>query len=168
VNTIQGTRTATRQGPKPRTLAAGRAGNADWQYLTSRRLALFIINSIERGTRWTSLMKPDHEAAEMLNTQVRTFLENLFVAGAFGTRRIDDAYFVLSDSRAVTRDARADEFQFLIGFAASREQEYHCYRISHSALGARVQPVSLNRMNYAQYSPAEIEWVDEMAAKLHS
>jgi hypothetical protein len=31
-----------------------------------------------------------------------------------------------------------------------------------------VQTVSLNRLNFAQYSPAELEWVDELAHKLQS
>ena len=54
VNTIQGVRSAARLGPRPRTLASGFAANADWQYLSARRLALFIVNSIEQGTRWVA------------------------------------------------------------------------------------------------------------------
>jgi Bacteriophage tail sheath protein len=168
VNTIQGVRSALRLGPRTRTLAAGRAGNADWQYLGSRRLALYIVNCIEHGTRWTSLVKPDLESAELVTTQVRTFLERLFVAGAFGTRRVDDAYFVLCDERAVSASARGDEFQFLVGFAASREHEYHAFRITHAAWGSKVQGVSLNRLNFAQYSPAELQWVDGIARQLQS
>ena len=52
VNTLQAVRSATRIGSRPRTLAAGAAGSADWQSLAVRRLALFIVNSVERGTRW--------------------------------------------------------------------------------------------------------------------
>jgi hypothetical protein len=60
------------------------------------------------------------------------------------------------------------EVQFVIGFAASREHEFHCFRVSHSAAGSKVQPVSLNRLNISQYSPAELEWVDSLASQLHS
>jgi hypothetical protein len=60
------------------------------------------------------------------------------------------------------------EIQFVIGFAASRAHEFHCFRIAHSAAGSKVQPVSLNRLNFSQYSPAELEWVDSLASQLHS
>ena len=62
--------------------------------------------------------------------------------------------------------ASVGEIQFVVGFAASREHEFHCFRISHSAAGSKVQPVSLNRLNFSQYSPAELEWVDSIANQL--
>ncbi len=166
VNTIQGVRSAARLGPRPRTLASGFAANADWQYLSARRLALFIVNSIEQGTRWVMAEQPSQEVAEQVAGQVRVFFEALFVSGAFRARRVEEAFFVICDNRAATLSATVDEFQFLIGFAANREHEFHAYRISHSRTGSTVQPVSLNRLNFAQYSPAELEWVDKIAAQL--
>ena len=166
VNTIQGVRSAARVGPRPRTLASGFAANADWQYLSARRLALFIVNSIEQGTRWVMAEQPSQEVAEQVAAQVRVFFEALFVSGAFRARRVEEAFFVICDHRAATPSATVDEFQFLIGFAANREHEFHAYRISHSRTGSTVQPVSLNRLNFAQYSPAELEWVDKIAAQL--
>ena len=166
VNTIQGVRSAARVGPRPRTLASGFAANADWQYLSARRLALFIVNSIEQGTRWVMAEQPSQELAEQVAAQVRVFFEALFVSGAFRARRVEEAFFVICDHRAATPSATVDEFQFLIGFAANREHEFHAYRISHSRTGSTVQPVSLNRLNFAQYSPAELEWVDKIAAQL--
>jgi hypothetical protein len=50
VNTIRAGRSAARIGVQPRTLAGGTAGAADWQSLAARRLALFILNSVERGS----------------------------------------------------------------------------------------------------------------------
>ena len=154
VNTIQGVRSAARLGPRPRTLASGFAANADWQYLSARRLALFIVNSIEQGTRWVVGGQPGQELAEQVAAQVRIFFEALFVSGAFRARRVEEAFFVICDDRAATPSASPDEFQFLIGFAAIREHEFHSYRISHSHAGSTVQPVSLNRMNFAEYCPA--------------
>jgi hypothetical protein len=167
VNTIQAVRSAVRLGPRSRTLASGSAGNADWQYLSARRLALFIVNCIERGTRWVALASPHMEVAEMVATQVRVFLESLFVAGAFRARRVEDAFFVICDERANSpHPGTPGEFQFLIGFAACREHELHSYRITQSPAGSKVQPVSLNRLNFAEYSPAELEWVDSIAEQL--
>jgi hypothetical protein len=36
----------------------------------------------------------------------------------------------------------------------------------HSASGSKIAPVSLNRLNAAHFSPAELEWVDSLARSL--
>ena len=166
VNTIQGVRSAARLGPRPRTLAGGHSGSADWQYLSARRLALFIVNCIESGTRWTTNAPPRVEIGELVAQRVRVFFEHLFVAGAFGTRRVDEAFFVLCDKRAASKDRVPGDFQFLIGFSAAHSHDLHSFRITHGPQGTRVQPVTINRLNFAPYSPAELEWVDRIARQL--
>jgi hypothetical protein len=167
VNTIQAIRSTARLSVRPRTLAAGNTANADWRYLSPRRLALFILSSIEHGTRWIAAARSPAEVAETLTSQVRSFFEALCAAGTFGSRQTSDAFFVICDARVNTCWAQGSgEVQFVIGFAASREHEFHCYRISQSAAGGKIQPVSLNRLNFSQYSPAELEWVDRIARRL--
>jgi uncharacterized protein len=167
VNTIQAIRSTARLSVRPRTLAAGHTANADWRYLSARRLALFILSSIEHGTRWIAAARSPAEVAETLTSQVRSFFEALCTAGTFGSRQTSDAFFVICDPRVNASWAQGSgEVQFVIGFAASREHEFHCYRISHSAAGGKIQPVSLNRLNFSQYSPAELEWVDRIARRL--
>jgi hypothetical protein len=167
VNTIQAIRSTARLSVRPRTLAAGHTANADWRYLSARRLALFILSSIEHGTRWIAAARSPAEVAETLTAQVRSFFEALCAAGTFGSRQASDAFFVICDPRVNTSWAQGSgEVQFVIGFAASREHEFHCYRISQSAAGGKIQPVSLNRLNFSQYSPAELEWVDRIARSL--
>jgi hypothetical protein len=167
VNTLQAVRSAARINVRLRTLAAGSTGNADWRYLSARRFALFILSSIEQGTRWVAAAGSLAEVAETLMAQVRAFFEGLREAGAFGMRRIDEAFFVICDERVNNSFAlNGAEIQFVIGFAASREHEFHCFRISHSTAGSKIQPVSLNRLNFSQYSPAELEWVDSLAKSL--
>ena len=167
VNTIQAIRSTARLSVRPRTLAAGNTANADWRYLSARRLALFILSSIEHGTRWIAAARSPAEAAETLTSQVRAFFEGLCAAGTFGSRQMDDAFFVICDQRVNNSWAQGSgEVQFVIGFAASRENEFHCFRISQSAAGCKIQPVSLNRLNFSQYSPAELEWVDKIARSL--
>jgi hypothetical protein len=167
VNTIQAIRSTARLSVRPRTLAAGHTANADWRYLSARRLALFILSSIEHGTRWIAAARSPAEVAETLTAQVRSFFEALCAAGTFGSRQASDAFFVICDPRVNASWAQGSgEVQFVIGFAASREHEFHCYRISQSAAGGKIQPVSLNRLNLSQYSPAELEWVDRIARSL--
>jgi hypothetical protein len=169
VNTVQAIRSTGRLGLRGRTLAAGNTANADWRYLSARRLALFILNSIECGTRWIAAARSAADVADALTSQVRAFLEGLCEAGAFGPRRADDAYFVICDQRVnASWSQGSGEVHFVIGFAASREHEFHCFRISQSAAGGKIQPVSLNRLNFSQYSPAELEWVDKIATQLRS
>jgi uncharacterized protein len=158
VNTILAGRSAARIGVAPRTLAGGKAACADWQYLGARRLALFIVNSIERGTRWVALVRPHLETAEMVAAQVRSFLESLYEEQAFGSRRMQDAFYVVCDQRS--------EFHLVVGFAARATHGFHSFRIVHAASGSRVVPVSLNQLNSANYSPAELDWVESLARSL--
>jgi uncharacterized protein len=159
VNTLLTVRSAVRIGTAARTLAAGTAGSADWQNLAARRLALFIVNSIERGTRWVAMARPHVEVADMVAAQVRAFFEALYEAQAFGSRRMQEAFFVACDQRS--------DFHLVIGFAARTGPAYHhSFRIVHSASGSKIVPVSLNRLNDANYSPAELEWVDKLARRL--
>jgi phage tail sheath protein FI len=127
-------------------------------------LALFIVNSIERGTRWAAAAEPGADVANGVTAQVRNFFVQLYEAGAFAARRMEEAFFVICDPRVNSPDSRG--FQFLIGFAATRRMEFHSFRISHSASGSLVRPVSLNRSNLADYSPEELEWVDKLASQL--
>jgi uncharacterized protein len=168
VNAIQAVRSASRIGVTARTLAAGAAANADWQYLAARRLALFIVNCIERGTRWVALAQPHVDVAEMAASQVRAFFEALYDEKAFGTRPMQEAFFVMCDPRAGSGAAAATGFQLVIGFAAVRNPGFHCFRILHSSSGSKIEPISLNRLNAAQYSPAELEWVENLARSLSS
>ena len=165
VNTLQAVRSAVRIGVAARTLAAGTAASADWQYLASRRVALFIVNSIERGTRWVAVASPHVEVAEAAASQVRAFFEALHESQAFGERRMQDAFFVACDQRYATTERRG-EFHLLIGFAARAKPGFHSFRIVHSASGSKVLPHTLGRLNAEHYSPAELEWVENLARSL--
>lgn len=166
VNTIQAVRSAARIGVQPRTLAAGAAGAVDWQNLAARRLALFILNCVERGTRWVVFTKPHMDVAELVTVQVSAFFERLHEAGAFGSRPMVESFFVICESRVRPEGAGPKGFALLIGFAGVRRREFHSFRITQSTSGSNVAPVSLNRLNAAQYSPEELEWVDNLAIQL--
>lgn len=169
VNTLQAVRSVTRFGVRPCTLAAGTAGCADWQSLEARRMALFILNSVERGTRWVIAADSGEDVSTMLESQVRAFFERLYAAGGFGQRPMEESFFVICDGRVNPPPAvRAGEYRLLIGFAASRPGEFHTFRIVHSASASEVTPVSLNRLKSAQYSPEELRWVDALAGQLRS
>jgi len=146
VNTLQAVRPVVRLNLSARTLAGGNSGSSDWKFLEARRLALFIVTSVERGTRWVVFETNGPDLWRRVLHQVETFLESLDAAGAFLGRAHDEAYFVVCDDRINSQlDVRTGVVNILIGFGAMREGEYHAYVISHDPASSRVRPVSVNR-----------------------
>ena len=146
VNTLHAVRSSNRTPFSLRTLAAGSSGSSDWKYLAARRLALFIVTSIERGTRWVVFETSAPELWQRVTLQVEAFLASLDHEGAFVGRDEDETFFVICDERINRHvDVRTGTVNVLVGFAALRAGEYHAYLISHDAAGSRVRPVSVNR-----------------------
>lgn len=152
VNTLNSVRVTARSGWSPRTMAGGSAASPDWKHLPARRLALCILNSIERGTRWVVFARTHPNVGSLVEAQVSEFFARLRAEGAFSGRANDAAYFAICDERINPGRNDGDwNVHILIGFAATRAGEFHTYLISHGAASSRVQPVSLNRHNLAQY-----------------
>ncbi len=164
LNALLSLRPSTRRPARPRTLAAGSA--ADFRYLAPRRASLYIVDCIVHGTRWAARVEPGPRVFASVESQVREFLGELYRAGAFPGRGPDDAYFVICDQRV--NAAPGAGLRFLIGFAAARAGEYHCYRIAQSVDGGEVQPVTLNRLRDLRFSPAEVEWIERLASRLEA
>ncbi|MFI4889011.1 MAG: hypothetical protein ACHQIL_00615 [Steroidobacterales bacterium] len=149
VNTLQTVRSPVHSSLRLRTLGAASAAEPGWKYLATRRQALAILNSIERGTRWVAVAGRQPEVASRLEHQVREFFRALHAAGAFGSIGEEDAYFVVADRRYLRDDGDhgRHEFHFLIAFAAERPGQFHCFRISHSLFGSQVRAVTLNQLS---------------------
>lgn len=146
VNTLQAVRPTVRSGFSARTLAAGSSGSSDWKYLAARRLALFIVTSIERGTRWVVFETNGPELWQRVTLQVESFLASLDHEGAFVGRDDDETFFVVCDERINSHsDVRTGTINVLVGFAALRPGEYHAYLITHDAAGSHTRAVSVNR-----------------------
>ena len=150
VNTLQAVR--ARRPVAARTLAGAHASTADWRYLGLRRLALFVVDSIERGTRWVLFEPAGASLWWRLEQQVADFLMTLEADGAFPAPPGTRGWFVICDQR-VNPPRQVGEAHLLFGFAACREGEWHCWLVTHGANGSRVQPVSLNRLQSAGGRP---------------
>jgi phage tail sheath protein FI len=147
VNTLHAVRATVRSGFSARTLAAGNSGSSDWKYLSARRLALFIVTSIERGTHWVVFETNGPELWQRVTLQVESFLAALDHDGAFVGRDDDETFFVVCDERINHHsDVRTGAVNILVGIAALRAGEYHAYLITHDAAGSHVRPVSVNRL----------------------
>ena len=145
VNTVQAVRRPGREGPKARTLAGPGAVAADWRSLAAKRLALLVVNSIERGTRWM-VFEPNEPATwRRATAQLREFMATLEERGAFAERKTGDRWLVVCDER-VNRDRHREQgiVNILFGIPALRPGHFHAWLVSHRAGGSRVQTVSPN------------------------
>lgn len=156
VNVLQAVRSADRERPPLRTLACGASASSDWSYLSQRRFALFVINSIERGTRWCVLRPGDPSVRERVAAQVRRFLGELHQAGAFASVPPDQAYYVICDER-INEESEPHIVHLLVQFAAMHAGEYHSFMVSHSVQGATVRPVVVNRLEASLIVAPELE-----------
>ena len=156
VNVLHAVRSTDRERPPLRTLACGASASSDWSYLSQRRFALFVINSIERGTRWCVLSPGDPRVWERVAAQVRRFLSELHGAGAFASVPPDQAYCVICDER-INEESEPHVVNILVQFAATHAGEYHSFMISHSVNGATVRPVLVNRLEASLLVAPELE-----------
>jgi len=69
-----------------------------WKYVPIRRLALYIEESLYRGTRWVVFEPNDTPLWSQIRLNVGTFMQTLFRQGAFQGSTPAQAYFVLCDS----------------------------------------------------------------------
>jgi len=153
INLLQSVRIAPKFAASPRTLASGAAAVSDWRYLSARRLALFVMTSIERGTRWMLFERNAEATWNLARGQVEAFLESLYAEGAFVGRSGEESYFAVCDERINTVETmRAGKINLAFGFAATKPGEYHAFIVTHTMSGSRTRPIRLNR--FANFSPS--------------
>ena len=143
-------RVAARAVPPPhislRTLVAEAAAKSDWRELAIRRLALFVMTSIERGTRWVVYEEPGPALWSHVRSQMTSFFQALEEEGAFVGRSAEENYFVICDQRLNDDEhVAAGRFQLLFGFATSRPADFQTCLVTHEPGGSSVRPVSVNR-----------------------
>jgi phage tail sheath protein FI len=153
INLLQAVRVPPKFATSPRTLASGSAAVSDWRYLSARRLALFVLSSIERGTRWMLFERNVQATWIMARAQVEAFLDSLYAEGAFTGRTGEQSYFVVCDERINNEESmRAGKINLAFGFAATKPGEYHAFIVTHEPSGSRGKVISVNR--FANYSPS--------------
>lgn len=113
-----------------RTRAGADISGSEWKYLTVRRTALFLQQSIELGTRW-AVFEPNGEATwSRIRLDVGNFLHQLYRNGAFVGTTPKDSYFVKCDSSTTTgNDIEHGMLNIVVGFAPLRPAEFVIIRI---------------------------------------
>ncbi len=146
VNVLQATRTALRPRLSLRTLVPEAGVKHDGRYVAARRFALFVMTSIERGTRWVVFEHSGPPLWARVRAQVTAFFRALEDEGAFVGRNAAENYFVLCDERlnGAAQEA-AGQFQLLFGFAISRPGDFQSCLVTHQPSGSAVRAASVNR-----------------------
>jgi phage tail sheath protein FI len=117
-----------------RTLRGADALADEWKYVPVRRLALFIEESLFRGTKWVVFEPNDEPLWAQIRLNVGAFMQNLFRQGAFQGSSPKDAYFVKCDKDTTTQNhINLGIVNILVGFAPLKPAEFVILKIQQMA-----------------------------------
>ena len=98
---------------------------SEWKYIPIRRLALFIEESLFRGTKWVVFEPNDEPLWAQIRLNVGVFMNGLFRQGAFQGSTPTDAYFVKCDKETTTQaDRNLGIVNIEVGFAPLKPAEF--------------------------------------------
>jgi phage tail sheath protein FI len=106
----------------------------DYKYVPVRRLALFLEESLYRGTQWVVFEPNDEPLWAQIRLNVGAFMQTLFVQGAFQGQTPKDAYFVACDKNTTTQnDINLGIVNIVVGFAPLKPAEFVILQIQQIA-----------------------------------
>ncbi len=113
-----------------RTLRGADSLADEYKYIAVRRLALFIEESLYRGTQWVVSEPNDEHLWSQIRSIVGAFMEDLFRRGAFKGQNAREAYMVKCDSETTTRsDINLGIVNIVVGFAPLKPAEFLIIKI---------------------------------------
>jgi phage tail sheath protein FI len=117
-----------------RTLAGGNRLASEWKYLPVRRTALYIEESLFRGTHWAVFEPNDETLWARIRLATETFMQGLFRQGAFQGARPRDAYFVKCDAETTSQsDINNGILNLMVGFAPLKPAEFVIIKVQKTA-----------------------------------
>jgi phage tail sheath protein FI len=106
----------------------------DYKYIPVRRLALYIEESLYRGTQWVVFEPNDEPLWAQIRLNVGAFMHNLFRQGAFQGRTPQEAYFVKCDKETTTQnDINLGIVNIVVGFAPLKPAEFVIIKLQQMA-----------------------------------
>ncbi len=106
----------------------------EWKYLPVRRTALFIEESLHRGTQWVVFEPNDEALWSQIRLNVGEFMQDLFRKGAFQGGTPKEAYLVKCDQETTTQyDINRGIVNIIVGFAPLKPAEFVILRIQQLA-----------------------------------
>jgi phage tail sheath protein FI len=107
---------------------------SEWKYIPVRRLALFLEESLYRGTQWVVFEPNDEPLWAQIRLNLGAFMHNLFRQGAFQGMTPKDAYFVKCDKETTTQnDINLGIVNIIVGFAPLKPAEFVVIKIQQIA-----------------------------------
>src|SRR3954454_4202649 len=117
-----------------RTLQGADGSASEWTYLPVRRLALFIEESLDLGTRWAGFEPNDAALWARIRLDAVALLDDLFRRGAFQGATPQQAYVVRCDSATTTQaDVDLGVVNVVVGFAPLKPAEFVMIRLQQRA-----------------------------------
>jgi phage tail sheath protein FI len=117
-----------------RTLRGADAAADEYKYIPVRRTALFIEESLFRGTQWVVFEPNDEPLWAQIRLNVGAFMQNLFRQGAFQGKTPREAYFVKCDKETTTQnDINLGIVNIVVGFAPLKPAEFVVIKIQQMA-----------------------------------
>jgi phage tail sheath protein FI len=118
-----------------RTLAGSSNAGSQWQYIPIRRLALYIESSLYEGTQWVVFEPNDEPLWSQIRLNVGSFMQELFLQGAFQGTSAQQAYFVKCDSENNPQSSIDQGIvSILVGFAPLYPAEFVVIQIQQIAV----------------------------------
>lgn len=112
----------------------GGADQRERKYLSVRRMALFLEESLYRGTQWVAFEPNDEPLWAEIRLNIEAFMQNLFRQGAFEGRSPREAYLVKCDRETTTQnDINLGIVNILVGFAPLKPAEFVVIQIQQLA-----------------------------------
>lgn len=117
-----------------RTLVGSDSLASQWKYLSVRRMALFLEESLYRGMQWVVFEPNDEPLWAQIRLNVGAFMQTLFRQGAFQGASPKDAYFVRCDSSTTTQnDIDLGIVNVVVGFAPLKPAEFVVIKLQQIA-----------------------------------
>jgi phage tail sheath protein FI len=106
----------------------------EYKYVPIRRTALFIEESLYRGTQWVVFEPNDEPLWAQIRLNVGAFMNNLFRQGAFQGTTPKDAYFVKCDKETNPQnDIDRGIVNIIVGFAPLKPAEFVVIKLQQIA-----------------------------------
>ncbi len=117
-----------------RTLDGADQQASEWKYIPVRRVALYIEESLYRGTKWVVFEPNDEPLWAQIRLNVGAFMHDLFRQGAFQGKTPQEAYFVKCDKETTTQnDIDRGVVNIVVGFAPLKPAEFVVIQIQQIA-----------------------------------
>ncbi len=106
------------------------ASSPEWKYVSTRRLAMHVEQSIYAGTEWAAFQPNDDTLWSTLESETQDFLHDLWSRGGLQGTTESEAYFARVDATTTTSaDINDGNAVIQLGIASERPAEFNVLQI---------------------------------------